>query len=256
MKKSHVGNVKPFICHEHKYVRKLAIRYLSKISPMDLDLMTWAGRGVEKYGLNEFGHVIVDLWKFPQTEASISWTIEQLAVNDKDVILKTWLNRIIAGADIDLVFPMLNQLKNEIWIAQRTLELIKRRHSFAKLSTEKLWEMLMQFSKESEDKYVNEMDYAYGEQIVEVIAEREDAPVSKILEMLTNDEIYHGYDEIYCIILAGRLRLEQAIPILIDKMAIDGDLICEEAVTALSRIGSEDVLKQVSQRFIGESWHF
>lgn len=100
MKKSHVGNVKPFICHEHKYVRKLAIRYLSKISPMDLDLMTWAGRGVEKYGLNEFGHVIVDLWKFPQTEASISWTIEQLAVNDKDVILKTWLNRIIAEADI------------------------------------------------------------------------------------------------------------------------------------------------------------
>lgn len=56
--------------------------------------------------------------------------------------------------------------------------------------------------------------------------------------------------------LAGDLRLKEAIPFLMDNLRIDGDLICERAVDALSKIGTEEVVKGIRDCFLHEDWHF
>ena len=47
---------------------------------------------------------------------------------------------------------------------------------------------------------------------------------------------------ICCMMLADLRKMREALPLLIDRVAVPGVLVCEEGVQAFIRIGSEAVL--------------
>jgi hypothetical protein len=134
----------------------------------------------------------------------------------------------------------------------------QQRLDFAGWTTDKLWSELFSFSSGVAGKYVNEFDFTYGEYIIKELATRPDLSLEEIFNSLNRKfpEGYNGYDDVYLSVLAGELRLKEAIPFLLDNVRIDGDLICEIAVDALAKIGTEEVVREVRECFLKEPWHF
>ncbi len=81
-------------------------------------------------------------------------------------------------------------------------------------------------------------------------------PVEELLEYLQDDKNYYRYDELYMTILVGEAQLEEAIPILLEKLRLDADLNCEEAGNALIKIGTENVIRQLKETFMSEDENF
>ena len=92
-------------------------------------------------------------------------------------------------------------------------------------------------------EYINEFKFAYATRIVEGLGRFGQDCEEKVLELLRleiEDVSHHqmGWLEPLAVRLAGRLRLESAIPLIIKKLHEDGDVLCEECSEALIRIGT------------------
>jgi len=128
--------------------------------------------------------------------------------------------------------------------------------SFADCSTTVLWDELFDYCNEIKHKRLDQIYYPHGLHIIEALAKRDDLPEDELLEYLADDKNFYRYDELYMTILAGEVQLEEAIPILLEKLRLDADLICEEAGNALIKIGTENVIRQLKDTFMSEGKNF
>ena len=128
----------------------------------------------------------------------------------------------------------------------------------ANWATDRLWNELFSFSSEVAGKYVDQFNFSYGEYIIKELATRSDIPITDFLDRMNREypENYDGYDDIYLSILAGELRLKEAIPALLNNLRIDSDFICERAADALVKIDTVDVVREVQDCFLSEPWNF
>jgi len=166
-------------------------------------------------------------------------------------------NKIIATAGV----PLLCSLEREIFnntrnMMDKYLARIWRRMEFSTMSTDRLWGELLAYAEEHRNHYTTQFDYHYGLDLVEALAHKGDFNGEDVIEYLEDDETFHGYDEIYLINLVGQLKTQAAVPVLVDKLRVDGDLTCEEAVAALVKIGTDDAVRSVREVFLREEWSF
>lgn len=67
---------------------------------------------------------------------------------------------------------------------------------------------------------------------------------------------YSGWDDTFLSYIAGELRLTEAIPFLINNLKIDGDFLCEKSAAALTKIGTNEVVRAVYREYLNGSEHF
>jgi SEC-C motif len=67
---------------------------------------------------------------------------------------------------------------------------------------------------------------------------------------------YEGYEDIYLNVLAGEMRLKDAIPVWLDHLRIEADLLNETAEYGLIKVESAEVIQAIGNCFAGEEWGF
>ncbi len=247
--------VKPFICHEEKIIREHAVSYLSDSYNSDADIMPLIIESSKRFGEEENSLILADSAGFTQSDISLHTVLEWL---DRTISINaaSSYNRIIRKADLSLLRPLIPSIRKHKKVDQITIDAIDRRLSFADCATETLWDELFAYSDEIKSKNMDQVNYAHGLYIVEALASRKDLPKEELLEILQDGKNYYRYDELYTTALAGEIRFEKAISILIDKLRIDAGPICDESSAALRKIGIDNVVLQLKEAYLSENSNF
>lgn len=245
--------------------RQRAIRYFAKSNSADLSIMPLVIQAVEKFGREDAYHLIGLARDLPQTEATIAWIIDELNHEQSDQYENYTFNlsMVLVRADPALL------LQRESAILESQHFLPDLRASFTErlqmLSWDETtcWQKLAEFCEQGKDKqYINEVNIGYGNRIVEALARYGDECQDKVHALLSQriDDYRHHpmkWMEPLAVRLAGEVRLDSTIPLIVAKLIEDGgDLLNEECAEALARIGTTEVLETVADAYPNAPHHF
>ena len=124
------------------------------------------------------------------------------------------------------------------------------------------WQKLEEFCEEGKDKQsTEEVNLGHANRIIEALARYDKECEAKVQVLLSEkvDEVSHSpmkWLEPLVVRLAGEIRSEPAIPIIVAKLHVDDDLLSMECEEALVKIGTPSVLQAVANEFLKGDAHF
>ena len=252
------AKIKEAILHPDFDIRDRAARYFRKSFSSDLSIMPLVINAVETYGRqNDAYRMIGAARDLPQTEDTIAWVINELNADSCDECENYAYNlsMVLVDADAALLLPR----ESDILEARHFLPTLRSpvTHRLRMLSWDEAtcWQKLEEFCEESKDKqYANEVNLSYAQLIVEALSRygHECEPkVRELLAMKVDDYEHHlmKWLEPLVVRLAGQAHLESTIPLLVEKLHEDADILNEECAEALTRIGSPAVLHAIADAF-------
>lgn len=243
--------IKKFISHTDVHLSSAAIEYFNFIYSDDTEILNIA---LDRYpSLSEKEKVHL----FSETE-NLKLNLEALNkillyLPDASQELRFKFENLLSSCDVSIIYQAdLDKLK----LQPSFKELIHNKLKFSTLSTEALLKELSDFSAKNEDKCIDEFNHSYGYLIVNELAAREDLDDKLIIEALTETEPKEFlYYECYLLNLGGKRRLSTLIPVFIKGLACE-DLISEESMFGLVRIGTKDILDLIAKRYPNENDNF
>lgn len=190
--------------------------------------------------------------QFIQTEETLSEIFTKLGDDPKNRI---FYENLIINTDLRLLDKYRNQLP---LLSGKGREMAEKRLMLREKTAEELWRDLMNYGCDNAGKYINQFDYDYGESIAYELARRPDVPRDAIIQRLKTPfpDDYEGYEDIYLNVVAGELRLKEAIPVWLDHLRTEADLLNETAEYGLIKVGSTEVIEAIGSCFAGEEWIF
>ena len=97
--------------------------------------------------------------------------------------------------------------------------------------------------------------------MVEALARQGDKYTDKVLELLgqkvtdfENDPM--SWLEIFLVMLAGEMRLERAIPLIVTKLHEMGEILSEESEEALGQIGTDAAAEALTEGWLAAEWDY
>jgi hypothetical protein len=259
------AKIKEAILHPDFDIRDRAARYFGKSFSSDTSIMPLVIKAVETYGKeNDAYRMIGSARDLPQSEDTIAWIIDEL--NDKSCAkyenYAYNLSMVLVDADAALLLP-------------RESDILEARHFPPDLRTPLIdrlrmlswdeatcWQKLEEFCEEGKDKqYANDVNLSYAHSVVEALARygQECEPkVRDLLAMKVDDYEHHPMKwlEPLVVRLAGQAHLEATIPLLVEKLHEDADILNEECAEALTKIGTPSVLHAIANAFPTAEEHF
>src|SRR5208283_3636377 len=136
------------------------------------------------------------------------------------------------------------------------------RLQLASWNTEQCWRELERISTEGVGKpYSSDVDLGHARRVVEALARQGDKDVDRVLDLLATkvedlETDPMGWLEIFLVMLAGEMRLEPAIPPVVGKLHECGDLLSEECVEALGKIGTDAAARAVTEGWLEAEWDY
>ncbi len=125
-----------------------------------------------------------------------------------------------------------------------------------------LWRELEAVCEEGKDKqYLGDVRWAEGLDLVEELARQGERHADRAMEVLAVEiENYEGHPlgwlEPLVVRLAGELRHEPAVPLIVKKLHEDGDVLNEQCQYALVKIETDAVIRAVGDAYPAAEWHF
>jgi hypothetical protein len=253
----HDAKIKQAILHPESEVRLTAVDYFAGSQSCDPEVMPLVIQAVEKYGRNSSFRLLRYAEHLVQTAATLDWLIGELGRDlDIDDInadnLRFALGLVVLATPVDL----LRKRKPEIdLLAAFAAELrgpLDERLDMANWRLEKCWEALEELGRTTMkrgDFTVNETRYA--SRIIETLAQYPDERGDMVLDLLQRKFPAKGkrlmhWLEPEIVRLAGRMRLQAAMPILVEHLHSDEDSLIDAAVTALMKIGTDAVVEAIA----------
>lgn len=254
------------LLHPEQGVRGLAFDYLRSAGTCGETAMQYVIRGIERYGWEETGFARHHLPDLPQSDESLDWASDALRAIPADAeepfaSRRMHLSRLIAAADINLL------LRRRDLLATRNLmpefrRMAEQRLALVNMDVEVAWRQLQAFCEENDDTpYVDGIDLPHARCLVEMIAREAGHFADRVLDALDlpddpSDDLSNPWLEGLMVELAGRMRLEEAVPLVTQKLHLDADWLSEQCVEALSRIGTDAAVKAVAADFPYADWPF
>jgi HEAT repeat protein len=105
------------------------------------------------------------------------------------------------------------------------------------------------------------MDFDHASRVVEALAPQGEKYVERILDLLGKKVEDFDTDpmvwmEVFLVELAGEMRLEPAIPLIVKKLHEDGDYLLEECIEALGKIGTDAAAEAVTEGWLEAKWDY
>lgn len=245
--------IKPFMCHKDVMVREAASGYFAKSFDRDPQLMPLVLESCGRYGEQENLVLLSHGSRFRQTESTLQVVLDRLSrTRNRNALVH--YNEILAGADVHLLERMLPRIEETRNILLETSSAIDIRLRNAACDSETLLHELFAYSGETAHIGLGEFDFSYGIWIVDELARRDDFD-ENVLTWL-DDEIYNAHDELYAIMLAGRVQIDGAVPVLIDHLRTAGEVHQDYAARSLVRIGTEEVITRLRGHYDEEDRYF
>ncbi len=258
--------IKEALVHPDKLVRQEALLYFADCYSLDAEVMPLAIKATEMYGRsNAFLHVHV-LAQLAQTEATVEWAnreldLEEDKAEDHDRYFPA-LSRLLYSADPQFLAPRAEEILQTPGFYQGLVPGFQERLQLASWDADQCWEELERICGEGVGKqYASEVDFGHAGRVVEALARQGEKYVERILDLLGQEVEDFETDpmtwlEIFLVMLAGEMRLERSIPLVVKKLHVMGELLSEQCVEALGKIGTDAAAEAVAEGWLESEWDY
>jgi hypothetical protein len=269
-----VDQIKQAILHPDWEVRDMALRYFRESFSADPAAMPTLIKAVQTYGWTEACSPYTLDRPLAQSAETVAWLVGQLQLPSPDPLRerlwKSW-NRFLSwqlnSAATELLVPHADRFDDLAGLDLACREYIERRLPLAGMDPESGWRELQKFCEQSVGEY-ELIEFADEDFIrfIEVILRDGNRFADRVLELLDEStaDLYEDDPQYWmqaaATELAGRMRLQAAVPRLVERLVADidddGQWYCYRCADALIRIGGDDVIRAVAGPFARESWDF
>ncbi|HWE93744.1 MAG TPA: HEAT repeat domain-containing protein [Tepidisphaeraceae bacterium] len=237
----------PFLTHEDPAVRGYALRYLAEAhdpSPATADDI-W--RSIDRFGYREPGIAWAQrLPDFPSTDASTARLLDALGHEESDFDIRYDLLMALQQLELPLLVKNWERIGTIQKIPDHVMVELRARVALFEAEPEDLWHRLHDVADTADDE-LDDPDALHGSasSLIDALTLHPEFTSPKVLEALRE----HGEPEVrfeYYVELAGRLRLDAAVDELLWRLRDEqGDWINEEAIRALCKIGTIEVIDKL-----------
>ncbi len=247
------AKIKQAILHPEEEVRLTALGYFAGAQTADETIMPLVIEAVEKYGWRQAFRLLRDGDDLPQTVATVAWLSGELSKDwdFEDVVADNYTTAValtLSQARADLLRPEMVDLPG--FPEELATEFLQRLEMRC-WDWETGWEALEDLGRDvyPEGRY-RDRDTRAARRIVESLARhREQGRL--ILPLL--ERRYRGYEKDVMRMLepplaelAGRMRLEDAVPILVERLYEDDLDLSDSCQIALKWIGGDAVVRAIA----------
>jgi SEC-C motif len=257
------AKIKDAILHPEKLVRHEALHYFAVSFSRDPEVMPLAIKAIETFGRGGAFSYLHMLTYLAQSQSTVDWVIRELhrkeqGTEDRDVLFPT-LSRLLCHADLHLVIPRELEIIDAPGFDEDLLPDLRERGQLLAWDADKCWRELETAAARGASD--GEVDWSHVGLVVEALARNGDSHVDRILELLGHKvEDFENnpmiWMEIFLVMLAGEMRLEAAVPFLVQKLITLGEVLSEEAVDALGKIGTDAAAEAVTERWLASEWDY
>jgi hypothetical protein len=260
------AKIKEALVHPEKLVRQEALLYFADCYSRDAQVMPLAIKAIETYGRSHaFRHVHV-LAQLAQTETTVEWASRELhreedRAEDTDSYFPA-LSRLLCSADPQLVAPRADQILQAPGFFKELVPKFQERLQLASWDADQCWKELERICAEGVGKhYSSDVDFGHARRVVETLARQGEKYVDRILALLAREVEDFETDpmtwlEIFLVMLAGQMRLEPAVPLIVKKLHECGEILSEECALALGKIGTDAAAEAVTEGWLEAVWDY
>ena len=250
------SKIKQAILHPEDEVRSTALAYFARSHSADESIMPLVIEAVEQFGRNKAFSILRGADSLPQTEATIGWLTEELSkdwslgdVGNDNYCFAVAL--ILCDARTDLLLPEMADLR---CFPEELQGWFHERLKMASWGWGTGWNTLEEYGRGVREQGEYRIrDIRRGGRIIESLA-RHRKKGDVILPLLHRR--YRGRDrnlmewlECFIVELAGMMRLEEAVPILVERLHEDDMSLSDSCLTALKWIGTDRVVKMIAEQW-------
>jgi len=252
--------IKQGILHPAEDVRDASVYYFADCFSADSSIMPLAIQAIEEHGWDDAFGMYAFLQNLVQTEETLIWAIDQLQQrgqpdNEEEASLTLWLLDVFTNADPKLIQSHKDRIMELDVVDEELREAIDERLLLHSFTPEKLWQELEEFCENNKtEDYLTDEDIGFAHRLVEAMGRHPTVFDAKVLELLAQEiEDYTDNPMLWmepCIVrLAGELRLQQAIRLIIKRLHEDDDILTPDCVRSLVKIGTDEVVDALANDY-------
>jgi hypothetical protein len=260
------AKIKEAILHPEKLVRHEALWYFGDCFSLDPEVMPLAIKAIETYGRGAAFPYLRVLSHLAQTEATVEWAINELnriedEVEDNDRYFPA-LSRLLCSADPQLLLHRADKALLATGFDEELVPEFRERLSLASWDADQCWKELERICAEGVGENGSfDVNFDHAIRVVDALARNGEKYVDRILDLLSKQVEDHEIDpmtwlEIFLVELAGEMRLEPAIPLIVKKLHESAEFLSEACIEALGKIGTDAAAKAVSESWFEASWEY
>ena len=259
------SKIKEAILHPDADIRERVVRYFDRSFSQDATVVPLVIQAVERYGRDGAYQLIGSCTELAHTDETISRVVEELDREDADQYENYTFNltRVVCRADPALLIHRDTQIIEARHFVASYRDTFLERLEMVSWDEETCWrelEAICEAGKDKDDTKDVELDRAFH--VLEALA-RTGGPQceQQILAMISQEVVNFENNpmkwmELLMVDLAGLMRLQAAVPILVARLHQDDDILASKCEGALIRIGSDDVIAAIADQFSGSDNHF
>ena len=251
------SNIKSAILHPQEDVRLTAVGYFSDAFSNDLTLMPLVIEAVKKYGRETAFRILRDADRLPQTEDSIRWLSDELRrdYDTQDVAQDNYRFAVaiaLSRTQVELLsadFIDLPAFPSELKAA------VNERLEMASWDFEAAWQAFETLGRQTmQQGDFTQADLHRSVRIIESLAQYAEERGDFVMCLLRR-EYPPGDDTLLfwldpsIIELAGEMRLQQAIPVLMERLHEEELSVVDAVITALGKIGGDAVVEAIAEQW-------
>jgi hypothetical protein len=253
------------ILHPEQSVRDASVFYFADEFSDDPEIMPLVIQAIERYGWDDAFGMYSFVENVVQTEETLGWAIEQLRqcrqpddVDEEQLTL--WLLDALKSAHPDLLKAHRGEIRDLEAVDDEVDEAVEDRILLHGLTAEELWAELEEFCEDNKSEdYLTEGDVDSAHRLVEALGRHTGVYDDRMLSLLAEEiEDYTDNPMLWmepCIVrLAGELRLQRAIPLVIKKL--HEETLESDCTRFLVKIGTDEVVDALAADFARAAWRF
>ena len=258
--------IKQGLLHPDVDARFAALHYFAEAHSPDPSVMPVVIDALDRYGRTSAFRFLYPITLLTQSEATVRWAVEELTGRSgRPAMGRDYLGmiaRLLCHADPRLVRPHQPDLQTAPAFGPEDRTRLARRVRNLSRDGDALWRELEAVCEEGKDKhYIGDIRWVEGLDLVEELARQGERHAGRAMELLaTGVENYEGHPlawlEPLAVRLAGELRHEPAVPLIVKKLHEDAEVLSEQCQYALVKIGTDAAVRAVSDAYPAADWHF
>lgn len=259
--------IKAAIQHPEQEVRLTALRYFADSFSRDESVMPLVVQAVETYGIEESFGMLRAADRLPQTDQTIDWLLRELRRDDLDLEdvrhdnYRFAIGLIVCEADPGLVAKRHREITETPLFPVELSTSLREVCEAASWDWGRVWQEFLGFSSElSRNDMWSPSDHHRVHRLIRLLARHPEGE-KQVLALLQRRG--HGVDSSLAewidadvIDLAGFMRLEAAIPHIVERAHLAEDDIADHCGDALGRIGTDAAAKAIAADWDCGDYHF
>jgi hypothetical protein len=249
--------VKPYFIHPDQGVRAHAGHYFENVGTSDPTLVPLILDACARFGFEDNWYNLSIARELTLSDSSLRRTLRLLGTLEHEED-RLPLAGIVASAPGELLLPLVTTIEQIPAIGDQEKQRVRRRAEYVGWTGDRLWSELQDLAgrlDEADDPH--EMNRSgLSDDLVDALAAHDVPDSETILRLIKELEPRQEWLEVSLIDLAGRRRLREAVPLLIERLGGDDFLTPGRAADALVRIGDPDVARLLLEKSRSSNEYF